>query len=115
MQRTAKLHNLDIKHQNASHQRELVVKDEEARRIETRNVLLRNDNASLQDCIGQKESRINQLTGQCQGLRLQLDSASEACREQEMQMRIQTRELSTLKVLPRPAVYMLNETVTDTE
>ncbi len=83
MQRTENLHELDMEYQTCSHQTELVVKDEGARRLQLRNVLLQDENTSLQERIGQNNIRIGQLSAQYDDARLQLDNASEKHKEQE--------------------------------
>ena len=77
---------------------DLVVKDEDARRLRVRLVLFENEIATLKDKVGHKDGRINQLMTQCDDTRIQLDSMSEKCREQETQLRVQAREHSSLKV-----------------
>ncbi len=98
VQRTERLHNLEMKRQGIGHRTEVTVRDEVARRLEMRIVLLRDENTTLQERIGQRDSGIDQLTAQCDDLRLQLERSSEQCEEQETQLRAQARELLSLKV-----------------
>jgi chromosome segregation ATPase len=92
------MHNLDIGYQKASHKTELIVKDEEARRLKLRSQLLRNDNATIKDDLAKKEERIKELVAQHEALQEQLHSASEKARQQENRMRSLERELANLKV-----------------
>jgi len=97
-QRSQKMHNLDMKYQGTSHQYSIVVKEEEARRLKLRSVLLGDENATLKDQLARKDDQITRLTSKCDTFRDHLENATQAGRQQEKQIRLQARELSTLKV-----------------
>lgn len=80
------------------HQTDLVVKDEEARRLKLRIVLLRDETATLRDQMAQKDSQIYTLSQQYDDIRAQLDRTNKTCAEQENQLRSQAREQASLKV-----------------
>lgn len=92
------MHNLDMKHQSASHQYNLVVKDEESRRLKLRSVLLEDEKETLKDNLSRTNDKLRRLTIQCDTFRGDLESSAQAGRQQETQIRVQARELSNLKV-----------------
>src|SRR3569833_3424954 len=101
-----------MKCQDASHQADLQVKDEEARRLEVRIVMQRDTISDLQDQISQMDNKIGQLAVQRDDLRIQLDSAKDEKRELESQVRVQARKQSNLKVQWHSTTVSLNHTNT---
>ncbi len=85
-------------YQATTHQSDLLVKDEDARRLKVRIGMLQDDNAALKDKVGLKDTRIHHLVLECDDLRIQLDSTAERHRRLEDQLRIQAREHAKLKV-----------------
>jgi predicted RNase H-like nuclease (RuvC/YqgF family) len=75
-----------------------VVKDEEARRLKLRSMILRDETSTLNDQLAQKDARIKQLVDQLDDVRSQLDGAQEKSRRQDKLMQSQAREISNLKV-----------------
>lgn len=98
LQRTQAIHVLDLKYQDTTHQTNLVVKDEEARRLKLRVVVLRDEAATLRDQLADKDSRIRKLSKQYDDIRVQLDQLNQTCINQETQLRLQARQQSELKV-----------------
>jgi hypothetical protein len=98
MQRTDLLHDLDMKYHQISHKTDLLVRDEETRRMRLRSMVLADEAASLKDQMSHRSSRIKALTEQIDDVRHQLDSAQEKCRRQEKLMHAQSREIASLKV-----------------
>ncbi|KAK1762368.1 hypothetical protein QBC33DRAFT_283555 [Phialemonium atrogriseum] len=96
-QRSERMRILDTRYQNITHQHSIVVKDEEARRLKLRSVLLQNENGTLKDQLAQKDDQVTQLITKCDAFHGQLEAAAQKCRQHETQMRIQARELSNLK------------------
>ncbi len=101
------MHNLDTGYRKTSHQTELVIKDEEARRLKLRSLLLRDENAAIKDDLARKEERIKKLLAQHEAVQEQLQITSEKARQQENRMRSQARELADLKVSPDLPRYIL--------
>ncbi|KAK3395272.1 FtsJ-like methyltransferase-domain-containing protein [Podospora didyma] len=95
--RTELVHNSDMKYHRTRHQTELLIKEEEARRLTLRGLLLRDDNASLKGQIAQKIAQIKDLADQGNDVRIQLDSLQQKCRRQETLMQTQSREITQLK------------------
>jgi hypothetical protein len=98
MQRTEVLHDLDMKYHHISHKTDLLVKDEETRRMKLRSMVLADESASLKDQMSSRSARIKALTEQIDDTRTQLQSAHEKCRRQEKLMQTQSREITNLKV-----------------
>ena len=97
------MHSLDIGYQTATHKTEILVKDEEARRLKLRSQLLRNDNATIKEDLARKEERIRELVAQHEAVLEQLHRTSEKARQQENRTRSLERELANVKVShPRP-------------
>ncbi|KXX74422.1 hypothetical protein MMYC01_208887 [Madurella mycetomatis] len=95
--RTEVLHDLDLKYRNSIHECNLLIKDEEARRIRLRSMLHRDEASSLRDLLAQKDVRVKELVDQVDDIRGQLDSAREKSRRQDNLMRTQSREIANLK------------------
>jgi hypothetical protein len=98
MQRAEVLHDLDMKYHQISHKTELLVKDEETRRMKLRSMVLADEAVSLKDKMSSRSARIKALTEQIDDARAQLQSAQEKYRRQEKLMQTQSREISNLKV-----------------
>lgn len=92
------IHVLDLKYQDTMHQTDLVVKDEEARRLKLRVVVLRDEAASLRDQLADRDSKIRTLSQQYDDIRVQLDRMSQTCIDQETQLLSQARLQSEIKV-----------------
>ncbi|ROV89636.1 hypothetical protein VSDG_08089 [Cytospora chrysosperma] len=99
-QRTEAIHQLDLKYRGAMHQTDLIIKDEEARRLKLRVLVLRDDAATLRDQLADKDSRIHQLSKQYDDVRSQLDVMKQTCQDQENQLRSQAQQHTELKVYP---------------
>lgn len=88
-----------MRYHNAMHQTDLVVKDEEARRLKVRVVVLRDETAALRDQLADKDGKISKLSQQHDDIRVQLEHLNQTCASQETQLRSQARQQSELKVL----------------
>ncbi|KAI3396274.1 hypothetical protein diail_12356 [Diaporthe ilicicola] len=96
-QRTEAIHVLDLKYRGAMHQTDLIVKDEEARRLKLRVIVLRDEVAALRDQLAEKDDRISNLSQQYEDIRTQLDRMNQTCQDQADQLRSQARQYSDLK------------------
>ncbi|KAK8056470.1 hypothetical protein PG993_001697 [Apiospora rasikravindrae] len=91
------LHELEMRHQsNASHS-DLLVKDEDVRRLKLRILMLRDENNSLRDQIAQNSDSGAKLAAKCDDLSAQLKAKMEVVRLQEKQLRKQEREFQQLQ------------------
>ncbi|KAI1380714.1 hypothetical protein F4677DRAFT_404371 [Hypoxylon crocopeplum] len=91
------LHGLELKHQMNSSDTELLIKDEDVRRLRVRILMLRDENTSLRDQIAHNSDINIKLTAQCDGLGAQIEAKMDVIRSQEKQLRKQEREYSNLK------------------
>ncbi|KAI1826520.1 hypothetical protein F4861DRAFT_537097 [Xylaria intraflava] len=91
------LHDLELKHQKNASETELLLKDEDARRLRLRILLLRDENTSLQNQVDLNHSANAKLTTQCDNLGVQIEAKIALVRSQEEQLRKQEREYSNLK------------------
>lgn len=82
------------------HQTDLIVKDEEARRLKLRVIVLRDEVAVLRDQLAEKDDRISNLSQQYDDISAQLGRMNQTCQEQADQLRLQAKQQSDLKVLP---------------
>ncbi|KAG0652369.1 rRNA methyltransferase [Hyphodiscus hymeniophilus] len=76
---------------------DLIVKDEAARRLRLRILLLENENDDLHEQLALADDRIDILEQEGEELRGQVDEAQEDARKQESELRAQARELNNLK------------------
>ena len=97
-QRTEAIHQLDLKYRGAMHQTDLIYKEEEARRLKLRVLVLRDEAATLRDQLADKDSRIRKLSKQYEDVHAQLERMDQTCQEQAAQLRSQARQQSELKV-----------------
>ncbi|KAK4159314.1 hypothetical protein QBC43DRAFT_373925 [Cladorrhinum sp. PSN259] len=95
--RTESLHELDLAYRESAHQCSLISKDEEARRLKVRTMLVQGEASSLKDQLSQRDARIKDLVDQADDVRSQLDSIQEKCRRQDKVMQTQNREIANLK------------------
>ncbi len=101
------MHELDIKYRSISHESDLVVKDEMARRLRVRGVLARDEVDMLRDQMSRKDDKIASLSDKADKIRGQLNTATQKAKQQEKQLRTQTREIANLKV---NTLYIVEET-----
>ncbi|KAK4152126.1 hypothetical protein C8A00DRAFT_44770 [Chaetomidium leptoderma] len=95
--RTDILHDLDLKYRHTIHECDLVVKEEDARRLKLRSMVLRDETSGLKDQLAQKDIRVKELVDQIDDVRRQLDSMHEKGRRQDQLMQSQAREITNLK------------------
>ncbi|KAL2162443.1 hypothetical protein VTH06DRAFT_7356 [Thermothelomyces fergusii] len=91
------MHDLDVKYQQTIHEYDLVVKDEEARRLKLRSMILRDEASMLRDRLAQQDARIKDLVEQVDDSRRQLDASREKSRRQDKVVQSQAREINNLK------------------
>lgn len=72
-QRTTRLHALDLEYQQNRHKTDLISRDEDARRLQLRVLLLRDENTRLQDKCAAKDEEIKALSRDGDQLRVELD------------------------------------------
>jgi hypothetical protein len=77
---------------------DMIVKDEGARRLRLRILMLENENDDLHEQLALGDDRIDVLEQESEELTGQLGQAQEDACRQEAELRIQTRELQNLKV-----------------
>lgn len=92
------VHDLDLKYRSAVHECDLVVRDEEARRLKLRSMILEDEATGSKDQLAQREIRIKDLVEQINDFRGQLANADEKSRRQDNVMQSQMREIANLKV-----------------
>ncbi|KAI0451171.1 hypothetical protein F5B21DRAFT_507464 [Xylaria acuta] len=96
-QRTQLLHDLELEHQKNGHDTEILVKDEDVRRLRVRILLLRDENTTLRDQVDLNNSANAKLVSRCDNLNAQIEAKVAMVRSQEEQLRKQEREYSNLK------------------
>lgn len=80
---------------------DMIIKDEGARRLRLRIIMLENENDELHEQLALGDDRIDALEQEGEELRGQLGHAQEDLCQQEAELRIQARELQNLKVSDR--------------
>lgn len=76
------------------------MKDEASRRLRLQILLLENENDDMHAQLAAGEDRIDGLEEDNEDLQARLDQAEEDAKKLEAEMRVQTRELNNVKVLP---------------
>jgi hypothetical protein len=89
---------LDAAYNKSVQNTNLLIKDEAARRLQLRILLLENENDELQEKLALGDDRIDLLERAGDELRVQMESAREEERRQVNDLKAQTRELHNLRV-----------------
>lgn len=76
---------------------DLIIKDEGARRLRLRILMLETENDELHEQLSAGDDRIDVLEQDSEDLSAQLANAQEQIAQLEAQIRTQTREMSNLK------------------
>jgi hypothetical protein len=97
-QPTRLLHDLELKHQKNAAESDLLVKDEDVRRLRLRILLLRDENTALRDQVDLNNSINAKLVTQCDNLSAEIEAKMAVVRSQEEQLGKQEREYLNLKV-----------------
>ncbi|KAL0930221.1 rossmann-fold nad (+)-binding protein [Colletotrichum truncatum] len=93
----AAAHELELKHQKAIHQTQLIAKEEDSRRTKVTKQVLLAENSTLREQLAERDVQISELTGRCDEARAELDSLKTINRDQETQLKAQTREFANIK------------------
>ncbi|KAL3424365.1 hypothetical protein PVAG01_03646 [Phlyctema vagabunda] len=94
----SKSQRLEQAYDQVTHTVQLVGKDEDARRLRVRMLLLEHDNNDLHYQLAQADDRMDDLAQDREELRTQLDETIEIAAALENEMRSQTREITNLKI-----------------
>ncbi|KAI0406515.1 hypothetical protein F4802DRAFT_101942 [Xylaria palmicola] len=97
VKRTELLHDLELKHQKNGYESDLVVKDEDVRRLRVRILLLRDENTTLRDQVGLNKRTNAKLVSRCDSLNTEIEAKMAVVRSQEEKLRKQEKEYSNLK------------------
>ncbi|UKZ79278.1 hypothetical protein TrVFT333_007028 [Trichoderma virens FT-333] len=87
IERTTRLHALDLEYQQNRHKTDLIGRDEEARRLQLRVLLLRDENTRLQDKCAAKDAEIMALSRDGDQLRAELDGTKTEDRPKDTQIK----------------------------
>ncbi|KAI0189169.1 hypothetical protein EV127DRAFT_512542 [Xylaria flabelliformis] len=96
-QQNQALHDLELEHQKNGYDTEILVKDEDVRRLRVRILLLRDENTTLRDQVDLNTSANAKLVSRCDNLNAEIEAKAAAVRSQEEQLRKQEQEYSNLK------------------
>ncbi|TVY22411.1 hypothetical protein LHYA1_G008524 [Lachnellula hyalina] len=102
--------SLEVAYQEALRNTESIVKDEAARRLRLRILMLENENDDLHEQLALGDDRIDVLEQEGDELREQLERAHDEIQRHEADARVQTRELNNL----RAALTSMNGVTMDT-
>lgn len=94
----AAAHELEMKHQQHTHQTQMIIRDEDTRRQRVTKQVLVAENSALREQLAEKDALINHLADKYDETRAELDSANAASRDQQTQLKLQARDFSNLKV-----------------
>lgn len=98
MQRLSKTQCLEMAYQENLRNTDMIIKDESARRLRLRILMLENENDELHEQLALGDDRNDLLEQSAEELRVQLSNTEEDLRRQEADLRVQAKELSNLKV-----------------
>ncbi|TVY58810.1 hypothetical protein LCER1_G000565 [Lachnellula cervina] len=89
--------SLEVAYQEALRNTDSIVKDEAARRLRLRILMLENENDDLHEQLALGDDRIDVLEQEGDELREQLERAQDETQRHEADARVQTRELNNLR------------------
>jgi hypothetical protein len=90
--------DLNVAYNESAQTTKLLTKDEDARRLRLRIILLEGQNDELQERLILGDNRIHSLKRADDELRVQIDCTTEEARRQEHEIKAQERELQNLRV-----------------
>jgi len=102
-QRLSKAQILEMAYQETVRNAEFIVKDEGARRLRLRILLLENENDDLHEQLALRDDRVDVLEQESEELRGKLSQAQEDIVQKQAELRTQARELQNLKVSRSPS------------
>ena len=102
-QRLSKAQILEMAYQETLRNAEFIVKDEGARRLRLRILLLENENDDLHEQLALRDDRVDVLEQESEELRGKLSQAQEDIVQKQAELRTQARELQNLKVSRSPS------------
>ncbi|EKD13769.1 FtsJ-like methyltransferase [Drepanopeziza brunnea f. sp. 'multigermtubi' MB_m1] len=94
---SAKTQSLQMAYQENLRNTDMIIKDEGARRLRLRILMLENENDELHEQLALSDDRHDMLEQSAEGLRGQLCETQENLRRQDVELRMQGRELVNLK------------------
>jgi hypothetical protein len=89
---------LELAYQESLRNADLIVKDEGARRLRLRILMLENENDDLHEQLELGDDRNDSLEQEIGDLRAQLERTQEDASRHENELKLQTRELNNIKV-----------------
>lgn len=103
LQHLSKAQVLEMAYQETLRKADIIIKDEGARRLRLRILLLENENDDLHEQLALGDDRVDGLEQESEDLRGKLSQAQEDLHQQEAELRTHTRELQNLKVSGNPS------------
>lgn len=97
-QQPSKSHELESLYQQTLHGTELIVKDEDSRRLRLQILLMEEDMAEMNEQLSGDDERINDLEQEREELKTQLEQGEEEARRMDGSLRTTVREVTGLKV-----------------
>ena len=85
-------------YEEAIRKSEIIIQDEERRRLRLQILLLEDENDELHEQLAVEDDRIDELEQNCTELQRQAEQAESTSHRFETELRVKTRELSNLKV-----------------
>ncbi|TVY81503.1 hypothetical protein LSUE1_G001212 [Lachnellula suecica] len=93
----SKTQSLEAAYQEALRNTDMIVKDEGARRLRLRILMLENENDDLHEQLALSDDRVDVLEAQGDELREQLERVEDDAQRHEADARVQARELSNVR------------------
>jgi predicted RNase H-like nuclease (RuvC/YqgF family) len=90
--------NLELSLERSKHSVEVVVKDEEIRKLRVSQCLLESDNSDLHEQLEEEQARSDELENALDDALLNIDGQKAEAEAAQNQIRTQSREIANLKV-----------------
>jgi chromosome segregation ATPase len=98
LQHLTQTHYLELAYEQSLREADTIIHEEEARRLQLRILLLEDNNDELNEQLTLEDDKMEELERECVELRMRLEQAEIDVRKGENDLRIQTREISNLRV-----------------
>lgn len=98
LHQAAKTASLEQAYQRSLHDFDSIVAEEDARRLRLRILLLEDENDDLHEQLAEEDERAESLEREAQELQDRLVDSEEECQRALANLRVQARDVDTLKV-----------------
>lgn len=98
LQQTSTTRSLAHAYEKNAHEINAIIAEEHARRLRLRVFMLEDENDDLHDQLSQEDERAELIEKEVEELQHRLEESEEDCQRTQANLRVQTRDMDTLRV-----------------